>query len=312
MAIGHCRLFGIEPLEDLDGTLPATQAMAASEQLREFLDAWTEDAGRLGVRWDEEEPEVGEALCAEVLEGRMDAWAAFVAIDEAYYDCKLAREPAAVEFDALDRLLDALDRFDDVLQEPDNLPLLSLLTGTQLLKIGSTCLRATIARCFPGGWMGRWRLRIGGSSGSYSFGAALESGSGLCLCRLYRAAAAIIRWLFVDKRSGDGCCGLTVAAIPLVIALGVAGWETESEFALSGSGQAGTTGGPGVRPCRYSPAAELQGESVLFAGEPSRIDENGIARFDLASLQAKLGEPGGKLVLKISDGAVNGPLAFDR
>ena len=65
----------------------------------------------------------------------MDAWAAFVAIDEAYYDCKLAREPAAVEFDGvLDRLLDALDQFDDVLQEPDNLALLSILTGTELLK----------------------------------------------------------------------------------------------------------------------------------------------------------------------------------
>ncbi len=135
VAIGHCRLFGIEPPDDTDGTLPAAEAIVAAEKLREFVEAWTEDARQLGARWDEEEPEVGEALCAEVLEGRMEAWAAFVSIDEAYYDCKLAREPVATQFDAaLDRLLDALDQFDDVLQEPDNLALLSMLTGTELLK----------------------------------------------------------------------------------------------------------------------------------------------------------------------------------
>ena len=66
VAMGHCRLFGIKPPEDQDGTLPAAEAMAASEQLREFVAAWTEDARRLGTRWDEEEPEVGEALCAGV------------------------------------------------------------------------------------------------------------------------------------------------------------------------------------------------------------------------------------------------------
>ena len=244
----------------------------------------------------------------------MEAWAAFVAIDEAYHDCKLAREPVAAQFEsALDRLLDALDRFDDVLQEPDNLALLSLLTGTQLLKNWKQLLAGHYREVFPWWLDGTLEaaerrierelqlpvqpqiqdrpvpLPLYGPPQLLSVGYLLASGAetDAASTQPARPFASSRHWA-----SPDG----TLKASLRSPALAKRGQQVALEFVHVDS----------------SPAVELQGESVLLAGEASRIDENGIARFDLASLQAKLGEPGGKLVLKISDGAVEWPVASDR
>src|SRR5262249_34712833 len=81
VAVGRCRLFGSEPGEDLDGTLPAPVALAAAVALAERLRGWAEEASTLGRRWDEnDDPIEAEDLCLDLLEMRMDAWAAYVAI----------------------------------------------------------------------------------------------------------------------------------------------------------------------------------------------------------------------------------------
>lgn len=303
VAIGHCRLFGLEPPEDQDGTLPAAEAIVAAEQLCEFLAAWTEDARQLGARWDEEEPEVGEALCAEALEGRMEAWAAFVAIDEAYYDCKLAREPATVEFDgALDRLLDALDQFDDVLQEPDNLALLSLLTGTELLKNWKQLLAGRYREVLP------WWLN-----------GTLEA-----------AERRIERELAADESDPETGKQLpeTLKPVPRSHTASPAGYRShrrrifEIQFTLSTKGAPeslaadylpslkwtspdGKVHGSLLRPAHAAAderlplvfehdddraAAELVDTRVWLAGLEARIDEQGCTSFNLAELRKVLDE----------------------
>jgi hypothetical protein len=133
VALGRCRLFGVEPGDDLDGTLKVTQARtAASELARELADC----AARgkvLGEKWDRtSDPDEALELVCSLLEDRLDAWAALVALDEAY-EAGLADGAPGLEdlVSDLERVMDALDRFDESLE--GHLALLSLATATPLL-----------------------------------------------------------------------------------------------------------------------------------------------------------------------------------
>src|SRR5205823_4757424 len=100
-----------------DGVMPAPMAAAAASELTRLLAAWSEEAGRLGERWDAaDDPAEADNLCAGLLGLRMSAWAVSVALEEAYLDCAEddpARTALAV---ATDRMQDALDRFDEGLE----------------------------------------------------------------------------------------------------------------------------------------------------------------------------------------------------
>jgi hypothetical protein len=134
LCLGYCRLLGVDLPADVDGTLPASEAMAAAEELIRHLGLWVEEAQQLPSRWDTAPPGVENEYCADLLEARMDAWAAFLAISEAHEDCVIQQERTAQDFGRLlDRLLDALDQFDDTLQQPEILAILSTLTGTPTL-----------------------------------------------------------------------------------------------------------------------------------------------------------------------------------
>ena len=316
VAIGHCRLFGIEPPEDLDGTLPAVEAIVAAEQLREFVENWTEDARRLGARWDEEEPEVGEALCAEVLEGRMDAWAAFVAIDEAYYDCKLAREPIATQFDGtLDRLLDALDQFDDVLQEPDNLALLSMLIGTELLKNWKQLLAGRYREVLPW-WLDetleaaerRIEQELAASEPGPETGKQLPEPlkpvprsrtASLASHRSHHQRIFEIQSTFSTKGAPES---LAADHLP---SLKWTSPDGEMHASLLCPARAAADE---LLPLVFEhdddrAAADLSGKSVWLAGLESQIDEQGCTSFNLAELRKALDE-GGELALEVGTSRV--------
>jgi len=135
LCLGYCRLFGVELPADIDGTLPAREAMAAAEELIAHINVLVQEARELPSRWDTAPPGTEQEYCADLLQACMDSWAAFLAISEAHEDCVIQREPEAQEFDrVLDRLLDALDHLDDTLREPEIISLLATLAGSALLE----------------------------------------------------------------------------------------------------------------------------------------------------------------------------------
>jgi hypothetical protein len=132
VALGECRLFGVSLPDDLGGVMPTSLGLAAARQLQSYLDQWVEQARALEQRWAERDPVAGEDLCLEVVETRMEAWAAFVAVDEAYADCLGERDPLAGRFAGqLDAVLDRLEAWDGLLQQ--HVVLLSVAADTQLL-----------------------------------------------------------------------------------------------------------------------------------------------------------------------------------
>jgi hypothetical protein len=134
LCLGYCRLFGVELPKDLDGTLPAREAVAAAEELIAHINVWAQEARNLPARWDAAPAGTEQDCCADILQSCMDSWATFVAISEAHEDCVGYREPEAQEFDrVIDRVMDAMDRFEDTLREPEIISLLSTLAGSELL-----------------------------------------------------------------------------------------------------------------------------------------------------------------------------------
>jgi hypothetical protein len=133
VALGRCRAFGVLVPVDIDGTLHPQVAIAAAEIGETFLRQWIEHAEQLGVRWDQAEPELAETMCAELLEARMEALFVLEALSEAQ-DASW-NEPASIElWDAVNRYVDALAVFDEALQTPENLALLSTLVNLPLLE----------------------------------------------------------------------------------------------------------------------------------------------------------------------------------
>lgn len=133
VAIGRCRLFDVEAGE-MDGLLPANAATAAAAELAVVLERERDDAISFPRRFDDADPFEAEDLCEGVLEQRMSAWAAFVAIEEAYEDAEDSADPnlAALQ-SAIEDALTSLERFDDLLTQDEFLSLLSVATASRLL-----------------------------------------------------------------------------------------------------------------------------------------------------------------------------------
>jgi hypothetical protein len=154
-ALGRCRLFGVEPGDDLDGSLGVALATAAARGLARFLRQWTQDARRLGEQFDKAEGPEEEELCIGPVERRLEAWAAFVALEEAYqglpdepgvmedvriilgqdapeYGGDVEEDAATAAFRmAFAKAGEELDAFDKALES--QVDLLSLAAGTRLL-----------------------------------------------------------------------------------------------------------------------------------------------------------------------------------
>ncbi len=130
--LGWCRLLAVQ-LAGQDGSLTVPWALAAARAGKATLTGWTGDAASLSRRWaDCDNPLEGEELCLGLFENRMDAWACYVAIDEAYLDCLQDRDERASLFSALvNELLEQMNGFDRALQGESEL--LSLTAGSGLL-----------------------------------------------------------------------------------------------------------------------------------------------------------------------------------
>lgn len=132
--LGYCRLFGLDPGE-ADGILPSAEALGAAEALADFLDESIAQVRRYPQQWDNTLGEEAEDLSIEILERRMDAWAAHVAISEAALRATIEQEPG------LPALLAAQERYriktrqlDEEMQTSEVLELLSTVTDTHVLE----------------------------------------------------------------------------------------------------------------------------------------------------------------------------------
>src|SRR5262245_21624986 len=85
VALGRSRLFGV-PLGDWDGLLALPLARAAARELCRRLRRLRQRAGDLSVFWDQHDNIESREECLCLIEERMDAWAAFVSLDEAQLD----------------------------------------------------------------------------------------------------------------------------------------------------------------------------------------------------------------------------------
>jgi SNF2 family DNA or RNA helicase len=132
VALGQCRLFGVE-LADDDGSLSPSMGLAAARKWRAYLGEWVSAADEIPRLWLKAGGtlEVLE-LALEPLEQRMESWAAFVAIDEAYEEAQESAWPRRREFgELLDACLAGLDRFDEALHR--HVEYLAVASRTALL-----------------------------------------------------------------------------------------------------------------------------------------------------------------------------------
>ena len=147
--LGYCRLFGITVPPDLDGSLPAPIAMTAAELILNVLqetdrdlDAYPELAQKL--RTDEEL----QQLACDFLRIRMNAWASFVAIDEASLAADRDRVPEAESLSQ--KVLDAVSRLQaiDIAMQRD-IELFSYAAKTRLLENWRRQLSEEYQLCLP-------------------------------------------------------------------------------------------------------------------------------------------------------------------
>ncbi|MDW8223309.1 MAG: hypothetical protein RMJ82_10200 [Gemmatales bacterium] len=135
VALGYCRLYDIT-LGEEDGVLPKAIAQVAAVALASQLDNLIQDAENLPQRWDEtEEPSERDELCLSLLEERMNAQAAYIAIEEALLEAQSEGEISWAEYSmTLDSLIQRLEQIDQALRTPDRLHILSTVAHYPLLR----------------------------------------------------------------------------------------------------------------------------------------------------------------------------------
>jgi hypothetical protein len=148
VVLGHCRLEDVD-LGDLDGSLPAPLALVAAEMLGRLVDGWIRDVENLRDRLnDVRNGEEADELCFGVLEARMEAWAAFVVINEAYQVCAEDRSPEHGRFAPLmDTVLGGIETLDRLMQE--RIDVLARVAAFPLLENWKRLLGPTSAEVLP-------------------------------------------------------------------------------------------------------------------------------------------------------------------
>jgi hypothetical protein len=149
LSLGYCRLFGVEPGDELDGVLPLPLALAAVAELTRLLQDRSAQAATLAERWDRTvDPAEADDLCAGLLNLRMEAWAAGITLDEALLDGAQEGDPRGPVLAAgIDRFHDALDRFDAALEE--QFEVLATIAHTHLLENWRVLLAPVYREALP-------------------------------------------------------------------------------------------------------------------------------------------------------------------
>ncbi len=132
VAWGRSQLFGVK-LGDWDGVLESLLARAAARRLTWCLEHLKLRAAKLAEFWNRADTDIeAREESLSLLESRMDAWAVFVALDEAQLDALTHTLPGRAELSAECRQAqDALAQTDAALREQADF--LSVAAGTQLL-----------------------------------------------------------------------------------------------------------------------------------------------------------------------------------
>ena len=289
VALGRCRLAGVA-VDDLCGPLPAAVAAAAADELCVRLAGWTDDARRLSERWDQAaDLPAAEALSLSLLAARLEAWAAWVAIDES---CQAAVERGEANLDStaavLDRVLDALDAFDRELQAQRNL--LAVAAETGLLAGWRAALAQPYRAVLP--WWLDGTLEAAAEASRRAVCAELPGPS--AWARL-RAAPGRIVQAFPKELLGAPLAAAVLSAPRLlqwrspdgrfVAVLALTGRETLSLRIYTAAGEYATA---------------LAGQPVVLAGVRAVVDAEGRATFALPTLRAA----GADLRLEVGSDAV--------
>jgi superfamily II DNA or RNA helicase len=132
VAWGRSHLFGVA-LGDWDGVLALPLARAAARRLTEYLRRLRQRADNLPGFWEKADDDIeGREECLALLEGRMEAWATFVALDEVQLDTLVNSLPGRSELAAECRqaLGELIPADEALLRHKD---FLSVAAGTELL-----------------------------------------------------------------------------------------------------------------------------------------------------------------------------------
>jgi hypothetical protein len=279
LTLGRCRLFGVAPGEELDGVLPPHLGLAAANELARILRGRAGDAAQLGERWDRAvDPAEADNLCAGLLGTRMEAWAVGIALDEAQLDCAEEGDTRAGALAAaIDRVQDALDRFDADLEAQAEV--LATITATRLLDNWRAMLAAPHKDNLPW-WLDGRLEEVARHSQEESVRTLPGPGTWASPGRSRRALGPAPAWGWLteplmaaavasppvvehrDWQSPQGDCTATLAAVP--------------------------NPGPTVRVNFYRGAAaarDLAGQSAFLADVPAVIDTDGNADFDVRALR---------------------------
>ena len=135
LALGNCRLFGVSIDEELNEPCRPI-SLAASRELTRLLKVFSAEAEQLGRRWDAAvDPAEADNWCSSLLDMRMDAWAAGIALAESYQACRDDQHlQTAGLHQAIDQMQLELNHLDEQLLEEAEI--LATIISTRLLKTG--------------------------------------------------------------------------------------------------------------------------------------------------------------------------------
>lgn len=285
IALGRCRLFGADTEEAAQGALPTGVAVDAARQLECELEGWTCEAKVLAEDLDRCEDLIEiHSLCCEKLENAMDAWASFLAIDEAYQlDLEQGAGGLSTFGEVLDSCLERLEIFHAGLREQSEH--LALAAETELLENWRKMLADEFKQALP--WWLNGTLEQVLIQRDQEMGSAFPS---LALSDVLREA-----WNWLPKPV------LTMAAAKPGEAYTptVRCWRSPDQQLL-----ACLTASPGQTQLRLNflrdgeSTTELQGKIVSLANLNSLVDEQGHALFSVADLGQSAAEQLPKLVVE--------------
>jgi len=126
VALGDCLLYGDPDPVAAKHLLSESAARAAAKVFCRRLTEWTTQMNQLGEIFDRSEPFINVFRCTEAIDFRMDAWAAYLVLDDVVR-AKQKKSDRPVEVAWFDQVLDALEAFDEAAQSEENLRLLSIV-----------------------------------------------------------------------------------------------------------------------------------------------------------------------------------------
>ncbi len=331
VALGRCRIFGLKVPEELDGAMPEAEAIAAAQVASEHVRLWTEDARQLPQTWDEAEERWrgGQSLCAELLEARMEAHFVMEAVSEAMEKSWEEGRGAEELVAAVDQLAQALEDFDQALQEPETLALLSTVVELPLLNNWRSMLAGVHKDC-PPWWLDgtleamdrdieevckktlpsgeQWRKLpatrpqwVPLAQESAPPVAAGEEGSppeGVVRPAIRRHLA---REIFQMEPIYAAAAETPTGLPPITTFLQ---WRSPDERLLARLSIPSEAAGTDMLVMEFLTseeqlATELAGQPVWLSGQQATIEPAGVARFPLQQLQEQLGQPEAELILEV-------------